>query len=66
MPSYTLSEGEREILDKINNGSFVESFMELRGSILNKMSVAFAIRARAAQSIVNYVRKDQGAADNMR
>lgn len=60
MPSYTLSEGEREILDKINNGSFVESFMELRGSILNKMSVAFAIRARAAQSIVNYVRKTKG------
>lgn len=61
MPSYSLSDGEREILDKANNGAFAESFMELKGSVSQKLQAAFVIRARAAEAVADYARKTPGA-----
>lgn len=61
MPSYNLSEGEREILDKANNRNLTQSFMELKGSVFQKLSAAFVIRAKAARAIATYARKTKGA-----
>lgn len=61
LPSYRLSDKERQILTEAKNQEGVKnSIKEFEGSIYQKMKAAFAERAEVSQLIADYAEKTEG------
>ena len=61
LPSYLLSEKERQIITEAKNQAGVkESIKELEGTIYEKMRNAFIERAKVSQAIAEFAEKQEG------
>lgn len=61
LPSYLLSEQERNIITEARNQSGVkQSIKEFEGTIYNKMKNAFATRAKVSKAIAEYASSVEG------